>query len=169
MSSASDLLKHACAQTFRENTERVIKCLNRVEEKDIWVKPNEVSNSFGNQILHLCGNIRQYAISGLGGAPDIRKRDLEFTTTAGYSKSELITMLEETIAEAVTAIEGLSEEWLKSPMVIQGFQFTGVSALVHVTEHYSYHLGQIAFWAKQITNQEVGFFDGVDLNSTNDR
>ncbi len=47
-----------------ESTKRVIKCLQEIDEGEIWISPNDNSNSIGNLILHLCGNIRQYIISG---------------------------------------------------------------------------------------------------------
>ena len=60
----------------------------------LWWRPNESSNSAGNLVLHLIGNVRQWIISGIGGAPDSRKRSAEFSTRQGASGAELISELE---------------------------------------------------------------------------
>ena len=67
---------------FQENLPRIEKCLNLLTEEQVWQRPNPTSNSIGNLILHLCGNIRQWVISSIGGKQDIRQRDEEFSTTA---------------------------------------------------------------------------------------
>jgi hypothetical protein len=78
-------------KSIDENTSKIKACMNQLDEKDIWFRPNEHVNSVGNIILHLCGNIRQWIISSLSGAPDIRERDLEFSTMGGFTKEELTT------------------------------------------------------------------------------
>jgi uncharacterized damage-inducible protein DinB len=40
--------------------------------------------------------------------------------------------------------------------------------VLHVVEHFSYHTGQIAFWVKQLTDHQLGFYANVDLNQQND-
>src|SRR5438876_11140845 len=52
--------------------------IGRLAEADLWWRPNEASNSIGNLMLHLAGNIRQWIVSGVGGAPDERDRAAEF-------------------------------------------------------------------------------------------
>src|SRR5689334_8414345 len=44
----------------------------------LWARPNESSNSVGNLLMHLSGNVRQWIVSGVGGAPDRRQRATEF-------------------------------------------------------------------------------------------
>ncbi len=51
---------------------------------------------------------------------------------------------------------------------MQGFNLSGIGIVIHAVEHYSYHTGQIAFWAKLMTNKDLGFFDGRDLNIKNE-
>ena len=152
---------------IEENTQRIIKCLGEIEEIEIWKFPNDNSNSIGNLILHLCGNIRQYAISALSEIKDIRERDKEFSTKTGPTKSELLNELTDTISEAVSIIENIDENRLTKIYSVQGFNLSGIGIIIHVTEHYSYHTGQIAFWIKQIKNKDLGFYAGIDLNVKN--
>lgn len=152
---------------INENTRRILKCLNEVDETEIWLRSNKNSNSLGNIILHLCGNIRQYIISSLGETEDLRIRDEEFSAKDGFNKSELFTKLNATINDAIAVIESLNEERLLKLYSVQGFDLSGIGIIIHVTEHYSYHTGQIAFWIKQLKNKDLGFYSGVNLNVKN--
>ena len=152
---------------INENTKRILKCLNEVDETEAWLRSNENSNSIGNIILHLCGNITQYVISALGGIEDIRMRDKEFSAKDGSTKNELSAKLESTVNEAIRIIENIDEERLLKTYSVQGFNLSGIGIIIHVTEHYSYHTGQIAFWIKQLKNKDLEFYAGVDLNVKN--
>lgn len=160
-----------CQQTihFLElNPPRIANCLSRLTESQVWQKPNSQTNSIGNLILHLCGNIRQYAISSLGNLPDVRVRDKEFSAIGGPAKTELLAKLDATVYEAVTIIRACSEAELMRVRMVQGFSYTGIGILVHVTEHFSYHVGQIALYTKLLVEEDLGFYADVDLNTPND-
>ena len=117
--------------------------------------------------MHLCGNVTQYAISSLGETEDIRIRYKEFSTKDGLTKNELSAKLESTVNEAVCIIESTDEERLLKTYSVQGFDLSGIGIIIHVTEHYSYHTGQIAFWVKQLKNKDLGFYARIDLNVKN--
>jgi len=150
-----------------QNTPKIIKCLNELEEDEIWKRPNNSSNSIGNLILHLCGNITQYIISSLGEIRDVRDRDKEFSTTDGYSRSELINKLNTILEKAKAIIQNMDAEKLLKKREVQGFQSSGMGNIIQVTEHYSYHTGQIAFWTKLLKDKDLGFYSGIDLNKKN--
>lgn len=161
------VLKNSACYRMDESTRMIKIALSKIEEEQIWVRPNGISNSIGNLILHLCGNIEQYAISSLGNLPDVRARDVEFETQAGFTKIELLKTLEETVDKAKKTIQELSENELLRQREVQGFDYTGIDIIMHVVEHFSYHTGQIAFWVKQLTERDLGFFDGINLNIKN--
>ncbi|MCW5922986.1 MAG: DUF1572 family protein [Saprospiraceae bacterium] len=152
---------------LEENTPRIEMCVATLTEAEVWQRPNPVSNSVGNLILHLCGNITQYAIASLGNEPDARDRDAEFAAEGGFSKLELLDKLASTVARAVETIRRASREELLRERTVQGFQMSGIGIMVHVCEHYSYHTGQIAFWTKLLKNKDLGFYAGVDLTVRN--
>jgi uncharacterized damage-inducible protein DinB len=156
-----------CIFRLEENPPRIEKCFKLLSEDEIWIRPNESSNSIGNLILHLSGNIRQYAISSLGNKPDLRVRDTEFEVKNGLTKAQLWEILGQTILEAKGIIYSLNtEEWRRKRMV-QGFNFTGIGILIHVIEHLSYHTGQIAYFTKELKNKPLGFYDDFDLKTKN--
>ena len=150
-----------------ESTRMITISFDQLSEEDIWRKFNESSNSIGNLILHLCGNITQYAIASLGNIEDKRDRDKEFEAVEGYSKDELLKKLITTVSEAKTVLENSLVSELMRKREVQGFTFSGIGIAIHVAEHYSYHTGQIAFWTKQLKNKDLGFYDGMDLNIKN--
>ncbi|MBA4743923.1 MAG: DUF1572 family protein [Muricauda sp.] len=148
---------------------RMIKiCLEQLSEDEIWQKPNKSSNSIGNLILHLCGNITQYGIASIQNLEDSRQRDEEFSTVSGYTKAELVKKLEDTISDAKRAFYDAPLNELLRKRNVQGFNFSGVGNIIHVTEHLSYHTGQIALWTKILQNKDLGFYGDVDLNIKNE-
>ncbi len=152
---------------IRENTPKIIKCLGELSEEQIWQRPNDASNSMGNIILHLCGNIRQYIISALGRQPDIRERDKEFAAKGGYNKEELQTKLTATLELAINTIKSIDEAGLLKIYSVQGFNYSGIGIIIHVTEHYSHHTGQIIFWTKLLRGNDLEFYANIDLNKKN--
>ncbi len=149
------------------NLPRITACFDRLSEEEIWQRPNPSSNSMGNLVLHLCGNITQYIISGLGGAPDHRHRDAEFSALGGTGKQALLEKLAAVVSEATSIIRNLDSELLHQRKMVQGFDLSGFAIIIHVTEHFSYHTGQIAFWTKLLKDTDLGFYGGRDLNLKN--
>ena len=167
MRSLSEEFIEQCIYRIEEYTTKLFSCFEELGEADIWRRPNESSNSIGNIILHLYGNIRQYAISSLGNKPDTRERDKEFAARGGYTKEELKTKLASTINEAIEIIKKADENSLLQVRSVQGFTMSGIAIIIHVTEHYSYHTGQLIFWTKLLKDKGFGFYEGVDLNEKN--
>ena len=157
-----------CVFRIDENTRMLKIALSSITEEELWKKPNSHLNSIGNLVLHLCGNITQYVIAPLGNLEDQRDRTLEFSTTGGYSKQELIEKLDRVLLKAKATIARVSEATLLKEKEVQGFQFSGVGLIIHVVEHYSYHTGQIAFWVKLLKNKDLGFYESFDLNKKNE-
>jgi uncharacterized damage-inducible protein DinB len=164
---AQEFIDQSISIIEKKNTPKIMKCLDELSEEQIWLRPNEVSNSIGNILLHLCGNITQYIISSLGDQPDIRERDKEFSAEGGYNKQELLNKLTHTLQQAVNVIKNVDDAQLLKVHSVQGFNYSGIGIIVHVTEHYSHHTGQIIFWTKQLTGNAPGFYTHVDLNKKN--
>lgn len=136
---------------------RISECLKMLSEKEIWWRPNSASNSVGNLVLHLMGNVRQWIISGLAGAPDHRDRDGEFAEQGPIPRRSLLLELRKTVTDACQVLEQLSRQALSRRYTIQGFDVTGVAAVSHVVEHFAYHTGQIIFVTKLKCGRDLGF------------
>ena len=152
---------------LEENTPKIEKCLDQLTEDELWHRPNASSNSVGNLILHLCGNITQYVLSSLGNVEDKRERDKEFSSTGVLRKAELINKLKTTVEGAIKVMRSLNDDDLLVKHSVQAYELTAIGIIIHVVEHYSYHTGQIIFWTKLIKDKDLGFYSNVDLNKKN--
>ncbi len=136
---------------------RITRCLNLLSPEQIGWRPHPTSNSVGNLALHLSGNVRQWIISGLGGAPDRRQRDQEFAARGPMPRAALLKRLGATVTEACRALHRLRPADLARPHSIQGFRVSGFEAVHHVVEHFAYHTGQIIFATKLLRGEDLGF------------
>ncbi len=143
---------------LRQLEGRIASCLDSLSPEQVWSRHGEHENAVGNLILHLCGNLRQWIIAGVGGAPDTRMRDAEFSARDGPASAELRGRLHDTVAESVAVIERLSDEQLARRLVIQGYDVSVLEAVYHVVEHFSMHTGQILFAVKMLTGGDLGFY-----------
>ncbi len=167
MSLKKHLIQEFECRVFEESYARIYKCLTMLNEKQLWASPNATIPPAGCQILHLCGNARQWILSGLGGLPDNRDRDQEFIVQENIRKSDFIFLLENVKSQLNRYFHELSEDDLEEIYSIQGFNVTGFSAIAHVLEHFSYHSGQIAMLTKIHTGKETEFYSEIDLNQHN--
>ena len=115
-------------------------------------------NAVGNLVLHLCGNVRQWIVSGVGGKPDVRDRDGEFAALGGFSVLDLTERLRAAVEGAVAALTGVTAERLAQRIVVQHYDVTVMEAIYHVVEHFSMHTGQIMFATKMLTGTDLGFY-----------
>lgn len=152
------LIQEAKRRIFDESYERIYKCLELLTEEQVWERPNESLSSIGNLILHLCGNARQWIISGLGGVEDSRIRSREFQTNSKCSKWKLKRMMEDLKIEIEKVLDKLEEKELSRIRKVQVFEENGLSILVHVIEHFSYHTGQITWFTKMLTNEDLKYY-----------
>jgi len=150
------------AAKLRQLSSRIEDCLGRLTEEQIWARAGENANAIGNLVLHLCGNVRQWLISGVGGAQDIRRRPEEFAARGGPAGPELAARLQATIEEAVAVLQALPLERFAERVVIQGYDVTKLEAVLHVLEHFAQHTGQILFATKAATGSDLGYYKHLD-------
>ena len=125
----------------------------------LWWRPNEQSNSVGNLLMHLAGNIRQWIVAGVGRAPDRRNRDGEFAARSGATAAELLDRLDTTLDEVDAVIAKLTPDDLASRRTIQGREISVLEAVYHVVEHFALHSGQIILVSKMHAPGGFRFYD----------
>ena len=165
---AEMLIKEAKFRLLEESIPRLRKCLAQLSVEEIWFRPNQNTVSIGNLVLHLCGNVKQWLISGLGGVPDSRQRQQEFDEPGPLPTEQLMDSLESLSQEIDTVLGKVTTDDLVASRSIQGYQSSGVSILVHVVEHFSYHVGQVTIMVKSRKNIDMGYYAGQDLDRRND-
>ncbi|MBZ5724998.1 MAG: DUF1572 domain-containing protein [Acidobacteriia bacterium] len=146
------------ARKLQQLAERIETCLGKLTEEQVWARSSENENAIGNLVLHLNGNVRQWIVSGIGGAPDIRQRDREFAARGGVPIAELAARLRATVAEAQTALGGVTRAQLAERVAIQQYEMSVLEAIYHVVEHFSEHTGQVIFATKMLTASDLGFY-----------
>jgi len=151
---------------FTEGSDRIKKCLSHLSEDQIWYKHNDNTNTVGNLVLHLCGNVRQYILHGIDGQDDVRERSLEFSEKGPIDTEILIQKLEKLEYDVTAAFSRIKAEHLIEDRTVQGFDENVISILIHVAEHFSYHVGQITFYTKYILDVDTGYYAGLDLDVT---
>lgn len=139
-------------------TKKLVICLERLSEEQIWARGGAHENAVGNLMLHLCGNMRQWMLHSVGGVADVRERDAEFETMGGMSRAELIARFTSTVEEVHTVIAGVSAERLVEIIHPQGRTTSVLGAIYQVVTHVGEHVGQIILLTKQM--------GGTDLDLT---
>jgi len=137
---------------------KLLHCIEGLSEEDLWWRPNEVSNSIGNLVLHLCGNVRQWIVSSIGGVEFKRDRDGEFAARGPVPRAELSAALKQAVAEVDAVLAQLDSRRLLDRLTIQKYDVSTMQAVYHVVEHFGYHLGQILYIYKMRTGTDPRFY-----------
>ena len=141
---------------------KIERCLEQLNDNQIWWRANPQSNSIGNLVLHLSGNARQWIICGLGGEADDRHRDAEFAQKEIIERAKLTDLLRCTVTDVGAVLDRIDPATLLEKRKIQGNDVDVLHAIFHVTEHFSMHTGQIILLTKMLTSQDMRFYDFAD-------
>ena len=158
MTPSGEFLHHSVDFLSGHYLPKIEQCVDGMTEKEMWWRQNESSNSVGNLILHLAGNIRQWIVSGIGKAADTRVRQEEFDANGGIRKDELMNKLRLAIREACNVLRSMNDEQLGQTGLIQGKEVSLLYAVYHVVEHCSMHTGQIIQLSKQRSGKDLKFY-----------
>lgn len=141
---------------------RLRGCVESLTDEQVWWRPNEASNSIGNSILHLNGNVRQWLVSSFNRLEDARDRPAEFSARQLIPASALLEKLAATMQDASGVLARLTETDLLATFHIQGYTVSGLEAVYQVVEHFGMHYGQIVFITKLVRGEDLGFYRELD-------
>jgi hypothetical protein len=141
---------------------RLQRCVTSLTEEQLWWRPNDASNSVGNLLLHLNGNVTQWLIVPFAGGIDTRDRPAEFARREDAPGGELLARLAATMLRAEHVLGGLTEPDLLRTLEIQGYTVAGLTAVYQVVEHFGLHYGQISYITKQLRGKDLGFYAQLD-------
>ena len=134
---------------------KIERSLAPLGDADIWWRPHETSNSIGNLLLHLRGNVGQWIVGGVGRRDFERHRQREFDERTHLPAPELLAALTSTLAEADDVLSHLSAAELETRLHIQYYDVSVLEAVYHVVEHFGMHTGQIILIAKMRTGEDL--------------
>ena len=137
---------------------RLRSCVESLTDEQVWWRPNEASNSVGNLILHLNGNVTQWLLAPFDHRADNRNRPAEFSERQLIPRAQLIETLGRTLAEVAAVLPRITESELLATYHIQGYTVSGLHAVYQVIEHFGLHYGQIAFITKMLRGVDLGFY-----------
>jgi hypothetical protein len=155
---AEVFLKFSREKLIGQYWPRLQKAVDSLTDEQVWWRPNAASNSIGNLILHLNGNVTQWLVDSFNHDRDARNRPAEFAAEGGLSATQLLAMLGATIDRAAQVLNRLTVEELLAPYEIQGYHVRGLDAVYQVVEHFGLHYGQIIYITKLLNERDLGFY-----------
>ncbi|HEV3316854.1 MAG TPA: DinB family protein [Candidatus Angelobacter sp.] len=162
--TASLFLAFSRTQLIEQYWPRLRGCVESLTDEQVWWRPNGSSNSIGNLLLHLNGNVRQWLVVSFNRVEDTRDRPAEFNEQKLIPRSALLDQLGATMQQVSEVLLRLTETDLLSHFEIQGYKVSGLAAVYHVVEHFGMHYGQILYITKMLRNVDLGFYR--ELNKT---
>ena len=156
--TVEEIFLTAAADKLAENLSRIEPCVPKLAPDVLWARDSENENAMGHLLLHLDGNVRQWILSGIGGAPERRDRPAEFAARSGPDGAVLLAQLRGTVTDAINVIGALPHARLNEAVTIQGYDTTVLAAILHVVEHFSGHTYQIILMTKHVTREDLGFY-----------
>jgi hypothetical protein len=137
---------------------RLRACVESLNEDQVWWRPNPASNSIGNLVLHLNGNVTQWIVASFRKLEDTRDRPAEFACKDGIAPAELVAILAKTMSSVAEVFASLTAADLHAHYDIQGYHVTGLHAVYQTVEHFGLHYGQIAYITKLLRESDLGFY-----------
>jgi hypothetical protein len=121
-------------------------------EESLWRSGGDVKNPAGTLGLHLAGNLQHFFGAVLGGTGYVRNRDLEFSARR-VAKTEILAGLQMAREVVAKVLGDMSDAQLTGvfPANHFGENRSTLHALLHLLSHLSYHLGQVNYLRRLIT------------------
>lgn len=124
---------------------KINHCLDQLQDEDLWWTPREGCNSIGVIVQHLMGNLRQWAICGVGGEVDTRDRPREFRVEQRTPKAELQAAFSNLLDQVNDTYSNVRAPELLESRRIQAFDTTVLNAIYDTMCHLELHAGQVLY------------------------
>lgn len=142
-------------QFLEEYEGKILYCLDLLTDDEVWWRPGPHTNSVGNLVLHVCGNLSHWILVMLGGSDYKRRRSEEFAADRTAGAAELGTRLTQVVGNCVDVLATFPADDLSRVQEVQTYTTTNLGAIYHAVEHMAYHTGQIVFVAKQLAGERA--------------
>lgn len=126
-----------------------------LSDDQIWLRPNEASNSIGNLLLHLAGSSRYWATEVIGRQHTGRVRQREFDERGPIPAERLLADLRAAVREVDQHLADVPSGALLEVRTARDERFTVLWCIYHIVEHFSMHTGQILSMAKALAGESV--------------
>jgi hypothetical protein len=148
------MLEELSDRLLRMYPEEIRECLAALDDDQIWWRPNQASNSVGNMVLHLTGNLNHYLGRGVVGSGYKRGRAAEFADLGPVTREDLLRRFEEALGWARQAYERITPESLMDTAELGEESMEVARLVIGVLAHFNGHVGQIIYVTKMIKGAE---------------
>lgn len=133
---------------FEEIRNRSLKAIDQLTDEELNWSPDETSHNIPNLLRHIEGNIKERIIKGILKEEISRDRDREFIKSI-MSKSEAESLIKQNIQIVIDLLNEITEERFEEVQMVRGKERTNLDMIHQCAAHYSEHMGQIFYIAKQ--------------------
>lgn len=134
---------------FEEIRRRILIAIDQLDDEQLNWRPDQASHSISMLIKHIEGNIRERVVKGiLHEHGEVRSREDELKQVH-IMKSELDMVIQERLQLVIDTIKNVTDEKLEQKQMVRNRERTNIDMLHQCAAHYSEHMGQIFYIAKQ--------------------
>ncbi|MBD2871184.1 DinB family protein [Paenibacillus arenilitoris] len=134
---------------FGEIQRRTLNVLEQLDDEQVNWRPNEASHSIAALIKHMEGNMNERVINGILGGKTVRDREQELRPSH-TTKYELHSIVNDKLQLVIDTVNRISDAELEATQTVRNKERTNLDMLHQCAAHYSEHMGQIFYVAKQL-------------------
>lgn len=138
---------------FEEIRKRILNAISQLDDEQLNWRPHESSHSISTLIRHIEGNIKERILKGILHQEIQRNREEELTHCF-VEKSELEKVCAERLQFVIDTIRNISDETLEQKQIVRSRERTNLDMLHQCAAHFSEHMGQIFYIAKQCLKED---------------
>ncbi|RAR44636.1 DinB family protein [Paenibacillus sp. MDMC362] len=133
---------------FENIRSRTLKVLVQLNDEQVNWRPNHSSLSISTLIRHIEGNIQERVMKGILHKDITRNREEELTQVF-VSRDDLIQIVQNRFQFLIDTVKSMSSEDFEQVQPVRGKEQSNLDILHQCATHYSEHMGQIFYIAKQ--------------------
>jgi uncharacterized damage-inducible protein DinB len=133
---------------FEEIERRTLKALDQLNDKQVNWSPDSGSHSISTLIRHMEGNILERVNKGILFQDFVRDREAELKPDF-MKRDELVLKFRSRMQVVMDTIQTMTDEQFERTQTIRGKERTNLDMLHQCATHFSEHMGQIFYIAKQ--------------------
>lgn len=140
------------SKKFEEIQRRTLKALQQLDDEQVNWRPDHTSHSISTLVKHIDGNIQERIMKGILHQDVIRNREDELKPTY-IKKSELESVIQNSLQLVINTVNQMTDEHLEQKQVVRNRERSNLDMLHQCAAHFSEHMGQIFYIAKQILKE----------------
>lgn len=132
---------------FGEIRKRLLKAMEQLTEQQLNWSPDDTSHTIADLLRHIEGNMNERIRRGIENET-VGEREQAFTK-AYMSKPEAEALITRTMDHILKLLDVITDEQLEDVQWVRGKARSNLDMLHQCAAHYSEHMGQILYIAKQ--------------------